>query len=167
MLPKCKIPHFPYPRIGTDYKLLSPRSATTCSMPKLIQLCADFHFLMHYVITIHQRYRRIHRRHARSISTTCYIRATMPHTRIEICTAYSDNSRQLSLCGCGSTCLKQSTKWRCHHKLTVNFSSAVKVCIFITSGNHILTLSTYITHQWSLQWLHHLSHVKNDWLIDW
>jgi len=28
-------------------------------------------------------------------------------------------------------------------------------------GNHILTLSTNIIHQWSLQWLRHLGHCEN------
>jgi len=59
---KCKTPHFPYPLVFLgriqDHRILRSGSASTAK----ILSCANFKFLSHYVITIHQRYRQTDRR---------------------------------------------------------------------------------------------------------
>jgi len=66
---------------------------------------------------------------------------------------------------CGSRHLEQTANWRRRCKFTVNFSSTVKTFFIpaIISWFNLLISP----NQWSLQWLCHLGHFKNSWLIDW
>ena len=56
-----------------NVRILRSGSASGCKFPRYLPIlsCAVSQFLLHRVITIHQRYRRTDRRDARSISVTC------------------------------------------------------------------------------------------------
>jgi len=76
--PKCKTPRFPYPMHWSSSVELGNGSASAYAGSQDTELsCAYFHFVLHYVITIHQpdiqTGRRTDGRHARSISATCCV----------------------------------------------------------------------------------------------